>query len=82
MSDRMEWVEARENVVRTVTRNWSLYSAKSGEFLGVVKWYAQWRRYVFVPHVCSLFDCNCLWDIADFCARHTSYRQEERKKKA
>jgi len=39
--------------------------------LGIVKWYAPWRRYVLVAHFGCLFDAQCLDDLADFCRRKT-----------
>lgn len=31
--------------------------------LGVIKWYSQWRRYVFYPEINTLFDDKCLENI-------------------
>jgi hypothetical protein len=33
--------------------------------LGMVSWYAPWRKYVFHPSGGTLYDPNCLRDIAD-----------------
>lgn len=61
------------------TSRWRLRS-KTHEFLGEVRWYAPWRRYVFYPRNDALFDANCLWDIADFVAKETEKRKEARAK--
>ena len=35
--------------------------------LGEVRWYSPWRRYSFFPTNGSLFESQCLRDIAAFC---------------
>jgi hypothetical protein len=47
------------------THIYSVTNNKSGEELGTIKWYAQWRQYVFVPEN-SLYSRGCLADIQDF----------------
>lgn len=32
-------------------------------WLGQIKWYAPWRRYVFFPARASLFDASCMREI-------------------
>ena len=51
----------RTSVHRVVT--------KDSRELGLVRWYAQWRRYWFVPSPMAIagFDAQCLRDIAAFC---------------
>lgn len=44
--------------------------------LGLVKWYAQWRKYCFFPYHGSLYDPSCLRDIADFCELQTRSHKE------
>jgi hypothetical protein len=63
-----------------VTKVWKASSA-SGTFLGRVKWWAHWRRYCFFPAPELLFDCNCLWDLADFVKQQTELRKAERTKR-
>lgn len=42
-------------------------SNKSGDKLGVIVWYAPWRRYVFSPMEEKLFfDSKCLKDIVGY----------------
>lgn len=37
------------------------------DFLGEIKYYPGWRKFVFVPNANTQFDCDCLRDIASFC---------------
>ncbi len=65
-----EWISLQLNHAgesKRKTNIWDCFS-KRGQHLGVVKWWAHWRRYCFLPDSSMVFDCNCLWDIADFCA--------------
>ena len=36
---------------------------KANEELGQIRFYPQWRRFVFYPKADTLFDSNCLQDI-------------------
>ena len=41
--------------------------AKSDDmFLGTVKWYAPWRKYVFTSDDDTVWDSNCLFEVAGF----------------
>ena len=35
-------------------------------YLGVIKWWSHWRRYVFTPSKDTLFDAACLTDITSY----------------
>jgi hypothetical protein len=39
--------------------------------LGAVKWYGAWRKYAFFPAPQTLFEHDCLRQIADFCESET-----------
>jgi len=58
---------------------WIVKNGSQSIVLGTVKWWAHWRRYCFFPEADMLFDANCLWDIADFCARTTTQHKEARE---
>jgi hypothetical protein len=61
------------------TKIWSCF-AKTGPFLGSVRWWSHWRRYCFFPQPETLFDANCLWDIADWCASQTTEQKQKKVK--
>lgn len=50
-----------------------------GGAVGKVKWYAQWRRYVFAPDRDTLFDSSCLNDISLFVDTITRQRKSVRR---
>ncbi len=39
--------------------------------LGTVKWFGRWRCYSFFPNAETVFENQCLRDIADFCEAQT-----------
>lgn len=47
------------------TMRWEV-STKVGGLLGVVKWYAHWRKYCFFPATECVFEETCLREIAQF----------------
>ncbi len=46
-----------------------LVQTKDGEDLGEVKFWPRWRKYSFFPLPNTLYEQDCLWDIADFVAK-------------
>lgn len=56
------------------TRIWGVKNVQSasatGNFtMGLIKWYAPWRRYAFFPQSGTLYDAGCLTEIAAFLER-------------
>ena len=44
---------------------------EGGVALGTVRWYAPWRKYAFFPSPDTLYEQDCLRDIAAFCESET-----------
>ncbi len=40
-----------------------VWSKKSANRLGIIKWYRPWRQYAFFPEKDTLFNVDCLSDI-------------------
>ena len=40
-----------------------VWSKKSANRLGIIKWYGPWRQYAFFPEKDTLFNVDCLSDI-------------------
>jgi len=53
-----------------------VWSVKSQSFLGVIKWYGHWRKYVFDTEK-AIYDTGCMRTISDFIDK----LMEERKEK-
>ena len=54
---------------------------KQSRKLGLIKWYAQWRRYCFYTYEGLVFDASCLEDIAKFIRELMIERIAERRSK-
>lgn len=63
---------------------YDILNNKSGDKIGIVKWFANWRQYVFVPSDSCIFSCGCLKDVIDFTEKvqenHKKLRTAERRK--
>lgn len=50
-------------------------SARNNAILGTVRFYAQWRKYVFAPRPDTIFADDCLQEIAEYVTeRNRAYR--------
>lgn len=58
------------------TQRWHVVAKQRGDDLGVIEWDTGWRRYVFAPYEGSVYEQDCLRDIASF------IEDETRKHKA
>ena len=54
---------------------WTVYT-NDGGCLGEVKWWSGWRKYCFFPASGSLYEQDCLRDIANFCQEVTTIHRE------
>ena len=45
---------------------YDILNNNSDDLLGQVKWYANWRQYIFFPESGCIFSVGCLDDIIDF----------------
>jgi hypothetical protein len=44
-----------------------------------VRWYGKWRQYAFFPMPNTVFERQCLRDIANFCEAKTRERRQARR---
>lgn len=58
------------------TRKISVSNSQNGVLIGMIKFYPQWRKYVFYPETYTLFDVDCLTEITQM----LEYLMNERKK--
>jgi len=52
------------------TETWRV-STLDGTPLGRVAWFGRWRRYAFFPFDATVFEPQCLRDLAAFCEERT-----------
>ncbi len=75
-----EWLNYRDRgrvSKGAATSLFEVQSRTSGATLGEVRWFAQWRRYVFMPGSGMIFDAKCLTELAEYCTLKTE--QHKRK---
>lgn len=53
-----------------------IVETKTGETLGTIRWYGAWRGYAFFPESDTLYEKQCLRDIADYLDEIRSVRRE------
>jgi hypothetical protein len=53
------------------TDNWEVRANERNVFLGFVRWRSTWRRYCFYPAADTMFEEDCLSDIAAFLREQT-----------
>ena len=73
-----KWIEFRQVFAvshKTLTNKWEVVT-KQGGHLGYVKWYSGWRRYCFFPSPGTLYEQDCLRDIAEFCQTESKRYKE------
>ena len=77
----MKWIVAVETAParrRSLTRRWAILTKDGAVTLGNVAWFPAWRRYTFYPNLSTIYEADCLRDLADFCSEQTLLRREER----
>jgi len=54
------------------TKIWEVFTKDEPVIaLGAIKWFGRWRRYAFYPEKDTVFEHDCLRDIASFCEAET-----------
>lgn len=60
------------------TKIWEVMTVDGQTVLGSVKWFGRWRKYSFAPASDTVFEEQCLRDIADFCQEQTALKRKEK----
>ena len=77
MGKYIQFVE--DDLPKLKTRRWrveSIFDALRSN-LGYVKWFGRWRCYAFFPFRESIFEKQCLRDIAQFCEEQTKLHRKK-----
>lgn len=77
MASKEAWVlfENERRTASKLTRIWDV-NTRDGSGLGIVQWFPRWRCYVFVPTYGTVYERDCLRDIAEFCERQTNLNKQ------
>lgn len=71
-----KWIKFREVLDTGKTKVFEVIAIEGGFKLGEVKWFGRWRKYSFFPNGETVFEKDCLRDIADFLDRLMKGRKE------
>jgi hypothetical protein len=66
-----KWIRFVPSTPKPKTKTWRVDSIESGVELAYIEWSGRWRCYVFVPLIDTIYEKQCLRDIADFCEQQT-----------
>jgi hypothetical protein len=57
-----------EEMPKSAERKTLIFAAvtKEGQVIGQIRWFAAWRKYCFYPFAETVWEENCLRQIADF----------------
>ena len=58
------------------TKRWQVVTKAEGALLGSIGWFGRWRRYAFTPYEGSVYEQDCLRDIASFIEAQTKAHRE------
>ncbi len=69
MAKWIEFIDAGESESGK-TRLWHVCPPGQSP-IGIVHWYGPWRKYCYSPHANTVYEQDCLRDIAAFCEERT-----------
>jgi len=70
----MKWIKiVEQNVLPDMkTKAWGVFTNDAiADCLGMIRWYSKWRKYCFFPSDDTVFEQECLRDIASFIEEKT-----------
>lgn len=71
----MTYVQFTEIKDTGKTKVWDVHNSNDGSYLGEIRWFGNWRKYVFFPAELTIWSSDCLADVAKF----IDQRMDERK---
>lgn len=66
MTEYVKFEVDKEYSLLHKTKKYRIISMNSGETLGIIKWFPNWRKYVFFPESRTIFDNKCLNEITQY----------------
>lgn len=63
-----KWIEFQKQygIPEKKTDTYLILTKDSGNCIGIIKWYAAWRKYSFFPNPNCVFETQCMRDIISF----------------
>ena len=63
-----KWIEFEllPQIDNKKTKIWMVRATQGGVYIGEIKWYSGWRTYAYFPIENTVYEDDCLRDIANF----------------
>jgi hypothetical protein len=61
---KYRWIEVIEEQQVTTTRRFVVHNSKNGAIIGWIRWYGPFRGYAFLPCEGTVYEEDCLRDLA------------------
>ena len=75
-----KWIKFSEMPQTGKTKRFAIYPKDQALAIGHVLWYGAWRKFCFFPNERTVYEEQCLRDIAEFCEQQTAdYKQSKIK---
>lgn len=73
-----KWIRFIVYEQKPKTTVWRIESIENGVILGYVKWFPNWRKYAFFPEEDTVYEQDCLKDIANFIEIQMKCRKDKK----
>jgi hypothetical protein len=75
------WISFKinERQLKAKTDTWEVWSLDEASHIGQVRWYSPWRKYSFFPASETVWEQDCLRNIAEFIEAETSKHRKGRR---
>jgi hypothetical protein len=71
-----EWIRFKQiESPSPKTYRWAVINIRTGETVGVVRWWGAWWKYCYFPIDGTLYDADCLRMISDFVDTQMRHRR-------
>lgn len=64
--DKCKWIDFLLMEQKPKTQVWRVETKEDKILLGIIKWLPRWRKYSFFPTENTVYENQCLKDIANF----------------
>lgn len=76
-----KWIRFEIYQQKPKTTVWNVIANEGNIELGRIGYYPSWRKYVFIPKANTIFEQDCLRDIADFTEEQTKQQRKQARER-
>ena len=82
MITKYRWIDIIDQPKVGLTRRFEVKNSKSGALIGWIRWYGPFRGYAFLPCEGTVYEEDCLRDLAECVEELTKEHKERGKRQA